>query len=46
MPSDYVSLFCLVVNGVEDKENKLVQSNQQDIVYKDDYVTTLIASLW
>ncbi|MGB2994402.1 MAG: diadenosine tetraphosphate hydrolase, partial [Paenisporosarcina sp.] len=46
MPLDYVCPFCLVVNGVEDKENKLVQSKQQDIVYKDDYVTALIATLW
>ncbi|MFC6040364.1 HIT family protein [Paenisporosarcina macmurdoensis] len=46
IPSDYVCPFCLVVKGVEDEGNKLVQSKQQDIVYKDDYVTALIATLW
>ena len=46
IPSDYVCPFCLVVKGEEDEGNKLVQSKQQDIVYKDDYVTALIATLW
>ncbi|WP_225215935.1 hypothetical protein [Psychrobacillus faecigallinarum] len=46
MPEGYVCPFCLLVKGIEDKEDKLIQSKQQDIVYKDDYVTALIATLW
>lgn len=46
MPEGYVCPFCLLVKGIEDKEEKLIQSKQQDIVYKDDYVTALIATLW
>ncbi|MFD1736341.1 HIT family protein [Bacillus salitolerans] len=46
MPTDYICPFCLVIDGVEDDENKLVQSKQNDIIYKDEYVTALIATLW
>jgi histidine triad (HIT) family protein len=46
MPDDYICPFCLVVKGEEDEENKLVQTKQEDIIYKDDYVTALIATLW
>lgn len=45
-PYGYVCPFCLVVQGIEDEENKLVQTKQRDIVYQDDDVTALIASLW
>lgn len=44
MPSNYLCPFCLVVKGEED--NKLVQTKQQDIIYKDEHVTALIATLW
>jgi histidine triad (HIT) family protein len=46
MPYTYICPFCLVVKGEEDEENKLVQTKQQDIIYQDDYVTALIATLW
>ncbi|WP_416728689.1 HIT family protein [Fictibacillus sp. JL2B1089] len=46
MPPNYICPFCLVVQRVEDPDNKLVQSKQQDIVYHDEYVTALIATLW
>lgn len=46
IPKGYVCPFCLLVKGIEDEENKLIQSKQQDIVYKDEYVTALIATLW
>ncbi|MBH0166780.1 HIT domain-containing protein [Fictibacillus sp. 7GRE50] len=46
MPPNYICPFCLVVQGVEDPNNKLVQSKQQDIIYQDEYVTALIATLW
>jgi histidine triad (HIT) family protein len=46
VPDDYICPFCLVVKGEEDDENKLVQTKQEDIIYKDDYVTALVATLW
>ncbi|MCM3730302.1 hypothetical protein M3196_01295 [Fictibacillus nanhaiensis] len=46
MPSNYTCPFCLAVKGKEDQENKLVQTKQKDIIYKDDYVTAFIATLW
>jgi histidine triad (HIT) family protein len=46
LPAGYTCPFCLVVQGVEDEENRKVQTKQKDIVYKDDYVTAFIASLW
>ncbi|WP_299741779.1 HIT family protein [uncultured Rossellomorea sp.] len=46
MPLNYICPFCLAVNGEEDEENKRVQTKQQDIIYKDDHVTALIATLW
>lgn len=45
-PHDYTCPFCLLVKGIEDEQDKKVQSKQHDIVYKDDYVTALIATLW
>lgn len=45
-PQGYVCPFCLLVKGIEDEDNKLIQSKQRDIVYKDEFVTALIATLW
>jgi histidine triad (HIT) family protein len=39
----YVCPFCLIVEGVE---NEHLYTKQDDIVYKDDYVTAFIASGW
>lgn len=39
----YVCPFCLIVEGVE---NEHLYTKQDDIVYKDDYVTAFIASDW
>ena len=44
MPPNYTCPFCLVVQGIEDPNNKLVQSKQQDIVYQDEHVTALVAT--
>lgn len=46
MPHDYTCPFCLLVNGIEDEQDKKVQSKQHDIIYKDEYATALIATLW
>ncbi|MET3728223.1 histidine triad (HIT) family protein [Fictibacillus halophilus] len=46
MPQNYTCPFCLVVQGIEDPNNKLVQSKQKDIIFQDEYVTALIATLW
>lgn len=35
--------FCLIVKGVE---NEHLYTKQDDIVYRDDYITAFIASDW
>jgi len=45
-PKGYVCPFCMLVKGIKDPDNKTIQSKQRDIVYQDDDVTALIASLW
>lgn len=42
-PPDYVCPFCLIVGGIE---NEQVLTRQQDIVYKDDFVTAFVSSHW
>ena len=42
-PEGYVCPFCLIVDGVE---NEQINTKQNDIIYKDDYVTAFISSSW
>jgi len=42
-PKDYICPFCLLVHGVE---NENVISNQEDIIYRDEYVTAFIGAEW
>jgi histidine triad (HIT) family protein len=42
-PEGYVCPFCLIVDGVE---NEHINTKQNDIIYKDDYVTAFISSSW
>lgn len=42
-PKNYHCPFCLLVAGIE---NEYVYSKQDDIVYKDKFVTAFIASHW
>lgn len=42
-PENYICPFCLLVQGIE---NEKVKSKQDDIVYKDKFITALIASHW
>jgi histidine triad (HIT) family protein len=43
-PKDYICPFCLVVQGIE---NEHVLTKQDDIIYKDEYVTAFIgAGCW
>jgi len=42
-PEEYNCPFCLVVNGIE---NEHVLTRQDDIIYKNAYVTAFIASHW
>ena len=40
-PSDYICPFCLVVQGIE---NEHVRTLQDDVIYKDDFITAFIAA--
>ena len=42
-PKGYVCPFCLIVKGIE---NEHLDTKQNDIVYKDEFVTAFIASGW
>lgn len=42
-PKDYICPFCLLVSDVE---NQHVYSRQEDIIYKDNYITSFVASHW
>ncbi|MCB2298153.1 HIT family protein [Clostridium tagluense] len=42
-PKDYICPFCLIVKGIE---NEHVLTKQDDIVYKDDYITAFIGAGW
>jgi histidine triad (HIT) family protein len=42
-PENYICPFCLLIQGIE---NEKVKSKQDDIIYKDKFVTALIASHW
>jgi histidine triad (HIT) family protein len=42
-PKNYTCPFCLLVRGIESEK---VKSKQSDIIYKDKFITALIASHW
>jgi histidine triad (HIT) family protein len=42
-PRDYKCPFCLVVSGIE---NENVLTKQDDIIFKDDYITAFIGAGW
>jgi len=42
-PEGYICPFCLVVKGIE---NEHVLTKQSDVIYRDDYITSFIASGW
>jgi histidine triad (HIT) family protein len=42
-PDGYVCPFCLIVKGIENEHGN---TNQERIVYKDEYITAFIASGW
>jgi histidine triad (HIT) family protein len=42
-PEGYICPFCLIVRGIE---NEHVLTKQEDIIYKDDYVTAFIGAGW
>lgn len=42
-PENYDCPFCLAIQGVE---NEKVLTKQQDIFYKDEYVTALVSAQW
>ena len=42
-PEGYVCPFCLISKGIEYEQ---ISTKQDDIIYKDDYVTAFISSCW
>ena len=42
-PPNYICPFCLIVNGIE---NEHVYTKQDDIIYKDEFITAFISAGW
>ena len=42
-PKNYICPFCLIIDGIE---NEHVYTKQDDIIYKDEFITAFISAGW